>query len=556
MSRSRPLVIAAVGVVVLALTVLPARAATPADIVREADAAFAREDFKKAKALYGEASRLDPDNVRAVHRLALLQSWDGELQASVENYRRALALMPDDLEIQLGLARVLSLTQDFEESIALYTRLREKHPDNARVLLGLGDTLSLAGRHARADEVFKDMEDRRIEAIQAHIGRARLRARQGKYDEAERFWRDVLRADPGNLDARIGIAYAHHGQGLDRSAREQAENIVLDHPESREARELEGTIRKGLRPHGDADTSRYSDADTNRVDGATASYTFMAEPQTSIRIAYSTYDAEFRCEQAQLCDEPGVAVGDTIDARAQVLTGALTSRVISPLTFNARLGAVREESFGGRPRVVGILGGYVRWQVGPRFALGTNGGRDVFLDSAALIDRGIRSTDANFRLELRFKPAWLLSGSAGAAAFSDGNGRRAAGAAIEWRLPTEHPHVTGTVDARYRTFNADLDNGYFDPRRYDSELLTVAAWDDYRDGSLHWRLEGTYGRQAYTVGAVTRTDAVSGGAALAGVDFARGRAAFEASYARSNYALNVAQGLTYSRTGFTLRLRF
>ena len=49
---------------------------------------------------------------------------------------------------------------------------------------------------------------------------------------------------------------------------------------------------------------------------------------------------------------------------------------------------------------------------------------------------------------------------------------------------------------------------------------------------------------------------MSGGTALVGIGFAQERAAFEASYARSDYALNVAQGFTYSRTGFYFRARF
>ena len=58
------------------------------------------------------------------------------------------------------------------------------------------------------------------------------------------------------------------------------------------------------------------------------------------------------------------------------------------------------------------------------------------------------------------------------------------------------------------------------------------------------------------MGAVKRDDAVSGGTALAGINFGQGRAAFEASYARSDYALNIAQGFTYSRMGFFFRFRF
>jgi hypothetical protein len=143
------------------------------------------------------------------------------------------------------------------------------------------------------------------------------------------------------------------------------------------------------------------------------------------------------------------------------------------------------------------------------------------------------------------------------ASYSDGNARRTAGAALEWRAPRSHPWVSAVFDARYRAFNADRDNGYFDPLRYDSELVTVAIWDDYRDGRFYWRIEGTYGRQAFTVGAAApRDDTVQGGSALAGINFAAGRASFEASYTRSDYALNVANGFTYSRSGFFFRYRF
>ena len=139
---------------------------------------------------------------------------------------------------------------------------------------------------------------------------------------------------------------------------------------------------------------------------------------------------------------------------------------------------------------------------------------------------------------------------------SDGNARLSAGTAIEWRLPVTHPWIAGTFDVRYREFNEDKNNGYFDPLRYDSELLTVAVWDDRRDGFLYWRIEGTYGRQAFTEGTADQNETVNGVSAHAGIRFGNRRAALEGSYARSDNALDVAQGVRYSRTGFFFRLRF
>jgi tetratricopeptide (TPR) repeat protein len=532
------------------------------ELVRDADAAFTREDHPGARALYEQALRLDPKAIHPLRRLALLQSWSGELRSSIATYRRALTLLPGDFELSLGLARVLSWNHDLSESIRIYRELRQTAPADPRVLLGLGQALSWRGRYAEADAVYRDMEDRKIEPIQAHLGRARILGWQGRLDEALTFYRDVMRADPGNLEARVGLARVHHWQGLDRAALAQADNVVLDHPENAEAKELREAIRLSLHPRAELEASRSNDSDSNRVDGATATCTFMAEPQTSVRIAYSAYRAEFRCEDAGFCDEPGLAVGEVVGTDAQVVTGGLTSRIVGPLTFHARAGAAREETFNGGTRLVAVGGGFLRWQVGPRFAMVGNGGREAMLDTAPLIDRGLRVDTADVRLEHRFRPAWLLSGGVGYGSYSDGNARQSAGAAIEWRLPRANPWIAATFDVRYRGFNVNKNNGYFDPLRYQSELLTMLIWDDHQDGRITWRVEGTYGRQDFDLGLPPPSDdsaeahhdtvqAVSGTVAVG----MGPRATLEAFYSRSDYALQVATGFVATRAGFTLRIR-
>jgi pentatricopeptide repeat protein len=526
----------------------PPEAAPPeiaaGDLVREADAAFAREDFKRARALYEEAVRRAPDAVHPLRRLALLQSWDGETEMAIANYRRALALEPANPDLALDLAKTLSSNKEFGEAIRIYEGLRAARPDDSRVLLGLGQALSLKGRFADAEVVYRDMVERKIEPLQAHLGRARILAWQGRLELAESYYRDVLRADPGNVEARLGIARAHHGQGLDRTALAQIDNLVLDHPSNREALALQKTIHEALRPRGAIDASRSDDSEDNRIDGTTAACTFMAEPQTAVRIALSTYRAEL----------------GPLETRAGVLTAGLTSRLLRPLTFQARLGAVRQEDFGGGSRVVAVGGGFIRWQVGPRLALVGSGSREAMLDTAPLIDRGLRIDQAEARLEYRFRPAWILAGSAGYAIYSDDNARLAAGVSLQARLPRAHPRVAATLDARYRAFDEDLDSGYFDPLRYDSELLTVAVWDDYRDGRLYWRIEGTYGRQDFETAAGSAAPAGAGDRVMA-VQASLGaglgsRATLEAYYSRGDHALQLATGSEARSSGFSLRYRF
>jgi len=385
---------------------------------------------------------------------------------------------------------------------------------------------------------------------------------QGDYDRAAHFYRDAMRADAGNVAARIGLAQVEHWQGLDRAASEQIDNIVLDHPESREALKLQTTIHDALRPRGDLEGVRVSDNDSNRVSAGTVAYSFMAEPQTSVRMAYSNYAAEFRCKDLRFCNEagPGPGINEVVSSDAAMLTAGVTSRLIKPLGFHARLGVVREETFGDDTRSVLVGGGLIRWQVGRRLAVTGTGSREALVDTAVLIDRGMRADAAELRLDYRFKPTWTLSGSAAYASYSDRNARQSAGASLEWRLPTSHPWLTARLDLSYRRFFEDRNNGYFDPLRYDSEVLTVAIWDQYLRGRLFWRIEGTYGRQDFETGAGPglasgSDDTVQAIYASFGTALWEG-ATFEAYYARSDYALQLATGFTSTRSGFALRTRF
>jgi tetratricopeptide (TPR) repeat protein len=102
--------------------------------VREADAAYARDDYKTARGLYEQAVAAGADALHPLSRLARLQSWDGDLDASIDNYRRALTHAPDDVDLLLEYARVLTWKNDLKEAILRYEELRDRRPDDAGFL--------------------------------------------------------------------------------------------------------------------------------------------------------------------------------------------------------------------------------------------------------------------------------------------------------------------------------------------------------------------------------------------------------------------------------------
>ncbi len=448
---------------------------------------------------------------------------------------------------------------DSVESIRIYRELRTDYPEDPRVLLGLGAALTEARRYDEAEALYVDMEARRVDPIGAHLGRARLRELRGELREAEKYYRNVLQAAGDQLDARIGLARVKHLQGLNRSALDQTENIVFDHPESDRARELVARIRLALRPTADLEPVRFDDGNGGRVDSATAAYTFFAEPQTSIGIEIEARQASFRCKDRNDCDGlPGSGpVNQVVEVEAQTLMAGLTSRLIAPLAFHARLGAVRQESFDGEDRTILVGGAYIRWRVGPRLEWVADGSRRAMMDNAELIDRGLRLDVADLKLNFRFRPAWMLEGEADYGSYSDGNARETVRTGVKWSASFERLRIDGTVNGWYRRFHDDLDHGYFDPIRYLSARIGVDAEGDTPGELLYWRFNGMVGWQDFDMTVTpleaTSDDSIRTISAALGIRFGE-RARTEAFWSATDDPLVFDTGFDSRRYGMSLRL--
>lgn len=451
---------------------------------------------------------------------------------------------------------------DAAQARNLFESALQERPDDPRALLGLGRALTARRRYIEADALYRDMETRHIAAIDARIGRARLRWLQGDYEGAKQFYKDALQAEPGNLEARLGIIRTAHVLGLDRAALPQVNNLVLDHPDSDAARALQKTITDDLRPRLEFEPTRSSDRGDHRQGGANLAYTFMAEPQTAVRVEFGAARQRDDCDDAAACSllvQPppidGIATTDT-----RVIAAGVTSRLIRPFSVHGRIGFMSQQDLEGDNRDILIGDGYLQWEVDPGLSLHAETSRRPLTDSAALVDWGIRVDTASMRVDYRYAPQWTVTGIGELGWYSDGNARQTATASIAWEPPASRPHVTLIVEARLRRFNDDRDLGYLDPVRYDSESIGLRLGDTWSGERLYWRVQGTLGLQGYDPNAFDRAPVAApesplhGGSATLGAALGE-RVHLEMYYSRTNDALASDPGFAVRRGGLTLRVR-
>jgi tetratricopeptide (TPR) repeat protein len=211
----------------------PAAAQLPA-----ADDAFHRGDYRAARAAYEQVLTGDSLNVRALYRLALMDSWDGALDRALARLRLLRRLEPRDRDITVAHARVLSWAGKYPAAIALYDSLLDASPNRADAL----------------------------------AGRARTVAWSGDLGRAEQLWRSALTAHPDDPEIQVGMAQTLLWRGQPALAEGYAARARQLAPEDRTARDVLDLIRAALAPEFATQADYSHDSDHNGVFTHRASY--------------------------------------------------------------------------------------------------------------------------------------------------------------------------------------------------------------------------------------------------------------------------------------------
>lgn len=386
------------------------------DPAEAANVAWRMGDTATARVLYAERLAADSLDEVALHRMALLMSWDGRYDDGVALFDRMLSEWPDHVGAMI---------------------------DRARVLAWKGDYAGAVDGIQRADEVSPG--DRRVQ-----LARAYILALSGRLDESVALYDSLASSDPSDSQALIGLSRTLRWQGREIAAGRTLSRASTLAPYDPEVQAESQVLGAGLRPTLGPLVSYQTDTDGNRI--LTAEVRGGWRPSSAIGVQASAYvrgatqagpggfseSSGGLMIEASMRFDPGWVVtggagGSGSGATGRSAFGAATLRAASP----------------ARHRLSGSVGFLSH----------------ALDETARLIRNGVTFAmlDGNFR----YTPAagWRVGGGAGVSRF-DGSepNRRINGwleatreLAAEWRVG---------VSARSFGFEKNLDDGYFDPSFY------------------------------------------------------------------------------------------
>lgn len=188
--------------------------------------------YDAAHNLLEQATDLEPNNVMALHRLAMLSAKRGNHAKSLEIYLKIIELRPDNLDAMLLLGVEYAETGDFPKAISCFRQCVAKAPPRSGLHQMLGVALAETGQHEEALEQFStacrinpdddesltrlaielihflkmaDAEEKLLQALDinscnplAHNNLGRVYKFQGRNEEATTAFRKALELEPHN----------------------------------------------------------------------------------------------------------------------------------------------------------------------------------------------------------------------------------------------------------------------------------------------------------------------------------------------------------------------
>ncbi len=488
---------------------------THGEAIRAGDSAWQERRFGVARDAYLKALGLDSvASSRAVFRVAVLYSWDGDLVRALPLFTRYTRLEPRDEEgrvalarayawdgqtgpavaiydsilgrdstyrdAALGAAQALAWAGRFRESLGRYEGWLRDHGTDLDASLARARTLGWAGRLKAAEIEYQRLSEGGARADAAR-GAALVAGWRGDLFRSEGMWRAVVARFPNDVEAWVGLAQVLRWSGRPDEASDALDRAVAVDPDNAEARAERRWVAADLAAALAPTALATWDSDGNRSEILGARAFLRPARRTALTVSASHRWAAL---------DP---VRGTSDA-------ARASLRVSPerrLSVTGDVGLVRTRGERGisvidRSKAVGSVAATLK--VSSRGTIGMTAARDVFDETAPLILSGIEVATVGVDGEVELGKGAVLAVGGHRAGLSGGsvdNVRRAVYGTLRWR---PRRALTLSVAGRTLGYDASPRDGYFSPRRY-RQGEVAARWAPGRELGWGGFLEGALGSQ-------------------------------------------------------------
>lgn len=165
-------------------------------------------DFDKAKAIYVEVLKADPNHPVALQLLGVIAHQVGQNDIAVELITKAVAIKPDYEEAHYNLGIALKEQGKLEQAVASYQRALVIKPDNADALYNLGNARKDQEKFDEAIASYRQALAVRPDFAEAHCNLGYGLLQLKKRDEAVACFRQALAIKPNYAEAHSNLGQA------------------------------------------------------------------------------------------------------------------------------------------------------------------------------------------------------------------------------------------------------------------------------------------------------------------------------------------------------------
>ena len=433
-------------------------APSDAALLARTSQAYATANYPKpALEMMLRALELRPRDVEFLRAAGQLSSWNGDYDAAIGHYRALLEAQPQDADARLQLARNLSWTGDTNASAGAYRVALQQQPATATAWLELANVESWRGNYPGALEALGQYESRfGTAAPEYSVTLARVLAGAGRPSRAVALLDPLAAQQPRNYDVTAARTVALTMKRSVGEARESLAALRALDANNKQTRDTARLVRARLGSRIEPGFTFYSDSDRLRTIGITPAATLIFPSGTEVSGGWSRFilDGE-RANGLGASDGGSLTHEETWVGLAQAL---------GPLTVAARAASPKDKRDLLTPYAASVA---VR--LGDAFTLSLNRSESFVLISPKTVELSL--TELRHRATIEWTPTLRTTIAADASVqdFSDGNRR------IEMRLSPRQAVVRRSrlnldlgVEAYRLEADADLPNGYYDPRLYEA----------------------------------------------------------------------------------------